>query len=322
MVDRIFEDNDGRYIEPKQRIVTYDLKPSPKLASIRTAVVRRFAEKRKQQVSLSDDDSTVTATKKTKIELDLNPSGLPSPPSEEYVQSPELKIYSKAESSNADTAMEEGATIDPQSATQQQSQEQSGNRDKEEVIEQETPGLSVIEITQKLEELKREKHELFQLMKQLMRQEQIDKQQQMEAERRRREEQQQRQQAEETEKRRLEAEKILKQQQQQRQREEEASKAALLSPPDETIMNSRGSHHFVSAPTAVRRFHGRSPPPSPVPNDSRYHHPGANSSRKVKTKKTKDKKFLRQKNTNLTFSSRDIVLREPITLTIGHHGRR
>lgn len=255
MVDRIFEDNDGRYIEPKAHLITYDLKPSPKFHSIRSVIIRRFAEKRKQ-VSLSDDEPSSRSSKKTKVEeLVLCPSGLPSPPSEDYVQPPEIRVCEKpVDSSNTqeqpDVEMEEQKNDEAAAAH----------------------GLSVAEITQKLEELKREKHELFQLMKQLMRQEQIDKQQQLEAEKNRRQQQQQ----EEAEKRRLEAE-TLKQQQQQQQN---ASKAALPSPPDEEPQAINSCNNVASATATARRVHGRSPSPSLVPNDSSRYHIGS-SSRKV-----------------------------------------
>ncbi|KAI8144068.1 hypothetical protein BJV82DRAFT_608204 [Fennellomyces sp. T-0311] len=143
MAERIFDVNDT---VPTPTPIAYDLDPSPHIHSIRNVIVKRYAAK-KRRLSTSKIDHRPLKKKHVQKQNELVANGgLPSPP----VDSP------RSEFPGDDHVDEEPTSKSVATTTK----------------------LTASDIVKKLDELKEEKHRLFQLIKRLMQQEQDEQQQQ------------------------------------------------------------------------------------------------------------------------------------------------
>ncbi|ORZ01021.1 hypothetical protein BCR43DRAFT_486233 [Syncephalastrum racemosum] len=162
MVDTIFDMDDTHVV---QQNITYQYQPSPHLHSIRHVIAKRCHGKRKRLSDAKEDekeeepdDSCLSLQKKSKTKNKLSKpqdfcrdSGLPSPPVE-MVSTEFLP-----------------GTPPPSSPKVVHANDQSQKKQLRHAIS----GLTATEILTKLDDLKAEKHRLFQIMKRLVQEEAV-----------------------------------------------------------------------------------------------------------------------------------------------------
>jgi hypothetical protein len=170
------------------QMVTYDLVPSQHLVNIRSVIASRKRKSCSSSVSPSavldtktppknkdNSKSNKRNRKQKQMVFDDMISGLPSPP----VESPMAEFPSIMTPSNTDQSPPStpGLTFTPCSSSVVSSTSDKSPTTKEPQQEEKCAGLTTEEIKSKLAKLREEKHNLFQLMKRLVEQEEQQKQQ-------------------------------------------------------------------------------------------------------------------------------------------------